>query len=797
MLFEDDDATRPARAIPTAIAASAAVPIDPDATVVPQRTARTPSSVDASVQQPDFQAQKVLPAGYRLKEYRIDKVLGQGGFGITYLATDVNLNARVAIKEYFPEHLASRAVDDSVAPRLNGSRQDYLLRLDQYLKGLDQYLIEARTLATFRHPNIVRVARFFEENKTAYMVMEYERGESLKSWWPTRGTLKETDLLHLVRPLLDGLALVHKLGFLHRDIKPDNIYVRDTDGSWVLLDFGSARHNSQGNTDESICLTPGYAPIEQYMQGDQGPWTDIYAFGATLYWMIGGGKPVEAIERLRVLDPLKPAQAVGKERYSESFLSAIDWALMPQAKDRPLSIDPFRQALFAADPASLNLQDVLASGTREASVNQSWTVVLTSRTRLKGKLTWLASKIWQFSSWPLAVKMSLLMVLTALAPMVMTAFYNYKGSVDRIEASERNNLQQLAGSVAGRVSQLIGDSRNLALFLASDGEFSEFLNQPDEVARQSVTTKLIALVRSNPDVDVVTLLDANGRAMASNNNTVTNRNFKFRQYFQEAVRGKSYVTGVIVGATAGGTGTYFAAPVLNSTGNVVGVVTLRVRAAAIANLIENSRGTSARTALMIDGDGVLIHHSDPALLYHSLIPLPPQKLNEIVADQRFRRNRIDSVNLPDLATRMLGATGPDTVGYQSSINGKGEIAGIAPVNGHNWVVAISEPREFFEKPLNQLFLNVMLSVALVGLVFIALAIRISRFMVRPIADLTAAAQSLTVGDYANANVLVTGADELGRFARVFNVMIDVLRQREREVYRSRNDSSPPRGDASK
>lgn len=791
MLTEDDDATRPARAIPPTIATPTAVPIDFDATVVPQRKASDDISGGAVAHRLVMSVQLALSEGYRLKEYRIDKVLGQGGFGITYLATDVNLNTRVAIKEYLPEHLAHRTTKGYVAPKADVAGQDYLLRLEQYLKGLDHYLTEARTLATFNHPNIVRVARFFEANKTAYMVMEYERGESLKAWWPSRAALNEADLLHLVRPLLDGLALVHKLGFLHRDIKPDNIYVRDTDGSLVLLDFGSARHNSQGTMDESISLTPGYGPVEQYMHGDQGPWTDIYALGATLYWMIGGGKPVEATERIRAVDPLKPALAVGKGRYSESFLSAIDWALMPQAKDRPLSIDPFRRALFAADPASLNLQDVLAGGSREVSVRETWKSVLTSRTRLQEKLTWLVANIWQFASWPLAVKMSLLMALTALTPMVMTAFYNYKGSVERIEASELNNLEQLAGSVAGRVSQLIGDCRGLTLFLASDSQFSAFLQQPDEVVRQSVTAKLVALTQSNPDIDVVTLLDVKGTAMASNNDTVTGRNFGFRQYFQEAIRGKSYVTGVIVGATAGGTGTYFAAPVLNVVGKPVGVITLRVKAAAIAKLIENSRGTSARMALMIDGDGVLIHHSDPALLYRSLVPLHPEKLNEIIADQRFRRNRIDSVNLPDLAARMLGAVRPDTVGYQSHSTGQSDIAGIAPVSGHNWVVAVTEPREFFEKPLNQLFLNVMLSVALVGLAFIALAIRIARSMVRPIADLTAAAQSLTVGDYTNANVRVTGADELGRFARVFNIMIDVLRQREREVFRLRNDSPPP------
>ena len=186
MLTEDDDATRPARAIPPTIATPTAVPIDFDATVVPQRKASDDISGGAVAHRLVMSVQLALSEGYRLKEYRIDKVLGQGGFGITYLATDVNLNTRVAIKEYLPEHLAHRTTKGYVAPKADVAGQDYLLRLEQYLKGLDHYLTEARTLATFNHPNIVRVARFFEANKTAYMVMEYERGESLKAWWPPR-----------------------------------------------------------------------------------------------------------------------------------------------------------------------------------------------------------------------------------------------------------------------------------------------------------------------------------------------------------------------------------------------------------------------------------------------------------------------------------------------------------------------------------------------------------------------------------------------------------------------------------
>src|SRR5438552_18066479 len=287
-------------------------------------------------------AEIALPHGYALHEYRVEQTLGIGGFGLTYLATDSNLNLKVAIKEYLPGDLAQRTDDQSVQPKSESSSESFKW-------GLSRFLDESRTLASFRHPNIVRVLRFFEANRTAYMVMEFVAGQPLGEWIRTRRPLEQGAVLAIAGPLLDGLELIHRTGYLHRDIKPGNVFIREA-GSPVLLDFGSARTASAG-TELTAIVTPGYAPIEQYhSQGRQGPWSDLYAFGGVLYWMIIGKRPVEAAARLRQ-DMLPPAvQVADRSRYSMELLTAGDWALGSHEEERAQSVAEFRAALSGVVP---------------------------------------------------------------------------------------------------------------------------------------------------------------------------------------------------------------------------------------------------------------------------------------------------------------------------------------------------------------------------------------------------------------------------------------------------------------
>ncbi len=297
----------------------------------------------------------VLPTDYQLQEYCIQSILGHGGFGITYLALDTKLNHQVAIKEYFPSDLAVREEGHSVQPKFQKYKKNFCW-------GLKRFLNEGQALATFQHPHIVRVLRYFEGHNTAYIVMEYEQGESFSNLLKNNKILSESEIMTFLPLLLSGLQAVHDMGFLHRDIKPANIYLRERDKTPVLLDFGAARY-AIGNLSRSITalVTPGYTPFEQYQtKGHSGPWTDIYAVGAVLYRAISGEKPVESPSRINVVklnnetDPLQPiTQVARRKKYSKRLLQGIDWALQLSEKDRPQNVKEWADAMLPKSYHSL------------------------------------------------------------------------------------------------------------------------------------------------------------------------------------------------------------------------------------------------------------------------------------------------------------------------------------------------------------------------------------------------------------------------------------------------------------
>lgn len=310
-----------------------------------------------------------LTKGYKLNQYEIVKVLGAGGFGVTYLARDTSLDKLVAIKEYMPSDFALRADGSRVTAKSTSATNDY-----QW--GLSRFLEEARILAKFRHPNIIEIHQIFEANETAYIVMEYAEGETLAQHLDRVGLLNEASMAVVLSPLLDGLLKVHELGFLHRDIKPGNIILRAYAGP-VLLDFGAARQALEAKSRSiTSVVTEGYAPIEQYASnGHQGPWTDLYALGAVAYRCLVGEPPPAATMRIRN-DPMRPATTAAAGRAEPEFLAAIDWALSPNETDRPQTITEWAAALQGKVDAEKTMRARRVDATmRSAEVSHALTRV--------------------------------------------------------------------------------------------------------------------------------------------------------------------------------------------------------------------------------------------------------------------------------------------------------------------------------------------------------------------------------------------------------------------------------------
>ncbi len=280
------------------------------------------------------------------EKYVIGRVLGQGGFGITYLAWDSLLDRKLAVKEFFPRELATRTGSDNTV-RVHSSAYG-----EQYSYGLSKFLDEAKTLAKFdNHPNIISVKDFFKANGTAYLVMNYLEGCTLNDYLIQKGTaLTFDEALAVILPVLDALETVHESGILHRDISPDNIFIT-AQGGIILLDFGAARHAlGEKGKNLSIILKPGYAPEEQYRsKGVQGPWTDIYAVAATFYHAVTGTMPQESLDRLAV-DQLIPPSRLGVT-INSSAEQALLKALAVNADFRFRSVNDFRSAIWVSDAA--------------------------------------------------------------------------------------------------------------------------------------------------------------------------------------------------------------------------------------------------------------------------------------------------------------------------------------------------------------------------------------------------------------------------------------------------------------
>jgi serine/threonine protein kinase len=290
----------------------------------------------------DSSGEERLPVGTRLHEFEITGFVGEGGFSIVYLAWDHSLERKVALKEYMPSSLAARRGGSRVHARSDRHR-------DTFETGLKSFVNEGKLLAQFDHPALVKVYRFWEANGTAYMVMPFYEGTTLKDTVRARSEPPdETWLRALLDPLTEALAVLHREQCFHRDIAPDNVLLLAPAGKPLLLDFGAARRVIGDKTQAlTVILKPGYAPVEQYAEDTamkQGPWTDVYALAAVVYWSITGKTPPVSVGRM-LSDAFVPLAQCAAGRYSERFVSAVDRALAVLPEQRTPSVAQFRREL--------------------------------------------------------------------------------------------------------------------------------------------------------------------------------------------------------------------------------------------------------------------------------------------------------------------------------------------------------------------------------------------------------------------------------------------------------------------
>ncbi|MGH8494757.1 MAG: serine/threonine protein kinase [Gammaproteobacteria bacterium] len=424
-----------------------------------------------------------LPLGDELDDFRIIEVLGQGGFGITYKAMDVRLQRAVAVKEYLPRQFAYRGEDSTVLPRDDNDREIFAW-------GLTRFIDEARALAMFRHPNIIAVIRYLEAHGTAYLVMEYEEGRDLEGWLGLHpeGVAENVLVDRILLPLLDGLEKVHDKGLLHRDIKPENVFMR-RDGTPVLIDFGASRaHGMEATQHLTSLISAGYSPFEQYGgAGRQGPWSDFYALAGTMYRVIAGSKPADAIARQQG-DTLTPAVEAGRGRYSEAFLSAIDRALALDPAERPQSAADFRAMVGGSAPLAV-ARDADATRLRR-----------TPDTRLVPKARRSRAPLWAFGALGvLAVGIAVVFMQPGLRERLPAPF----GPSTVTEAETESEQPETPGTVADdeidTETPATGDEPQMPVEIETDPPVDVALQTPAEEVPAAPDEDAILAGLSIPD----------------------------------------------------------------------------------------------------------------------------------------------------------------------------------------------------------------------------------------------------------------------------------------------------------
>lgn len=393
----------------------------------------------------------------------------------------------------------------------------------------------------------------------------------------------------------------------------------------------------------------------------------------------------------------------------------------------------------------------------------------------------MMSRLFRFRSWPIAAKLSAALVLASLAPMLIVSYYNLHEGLGSMATARAKDLEQLAFGAAGRIGQLVRDTRHSISYLAWSEESIRLVTGKGGADRAAVENKMARLVTANGDIELLMVLDAQGRVLAASKPQYVDRMLDFRDYYKHALQGNDYVSHLEIGTASDKPGVYFSSPVRTATGLVGGVAVLKLKGEAISSAIKAMEQSGERSTFVVDDDGIIIQHPDPRALYHTLAPLPPDMVRQLLAEKRFGANvtEIKSFNLPELKKAMLGG-GAGFAEFESPLGLGPAIVGYAPLAELGWVAGVSEPKAVYSQPLRHMFLNALYAVAVVGVLSIVIALLFARTFTHPARALAEGAKAVEQGRYDAARVDVVGEDELGQLAHTFNAMIEGVKARERE-----------------
>lgn len=389
-------------------------------------------------------------------------------------------------------------------------------------------------------------------------------------------------------------------------------------------------------------------------------------------------------------------------------------------------------------------------------------------------------------TWSIRTKLSVALLSVALVPMSFTTYHNLQQSLQSAEDSEYRKLELLATSNASRLDQLIADIQRVVVQVSTEKNVVGFLaaTTPKKQAfRSSMQRTLDNIFRSNPDYDAVYIIDKKGHCLAATDPTFIGQNYAFREYFQQALQGRPYVSSILVGTTSGRPGIYFSNPMRSDSGKILGVAVLKIRGEDIWAIVNQLQEGSGSYAFLVDQQGVIISHPDKSLLYHSLAPLPPGKLKQVVSDRFYGLNQIESLNLPQLAAVMVRAKETGHTSYYSPVEQTRQMLGFAPLDVQPWVLGVNKSSAQFAAPLNRLIWENSSSFLVVGAIATIIALLLARSIARPIRALTKAAQALEQSDFDPHELTEVSRteDDIGKLVCVFLQMAEEVKAREQKL----------------